>query len=191
MLMDIIKARHSIRKYTGTQISREDMDKILEAGNFAPNAGGGQRSMLVGVLNKDLTEKIGIMNMSHFDRSGLIGSYVSKEQPSVIDDKTIKNGFYGAPAVVIVFGQNNFMFKTADAFCCAENMILQATELGIASCIISRGEETFLSPEGQALLREWEVPENYVAQCFVILGYLDGEEPQTKPRKPGRVKVIE
>jgi nitroreductase len=147
--------------------------------------------MLVGVLNKDLTEKIGIMNMSHFDRSGLIGSYVSKEQPSVIDDKTIKNGFYGAPAVVIVFGQGNFMFKTADAFCCAENMILQATELGIASCIISRGEETFLSPEGQALLREWEVPENYVAQCFVILGYLDGEAPQTKPRKPGRVKVIE
>jgi nitroreductase len=191
MLMDLIKARHSIRKYTDTQISREDMDKILEAGNFAPNAGGGQRSMLVGVLNKDLTEKIGIMNMSHFDRSGLIGSYVSKEQPSVIDDKTIKNGFYGAPAVVIVFGQNNFMFKTADAFCCAENMILQATELGIASCIISRGEETFLSPEGQALLREWEVPENYVAQCFAILGYLDGEVPQTKPRKPGRVKVIE
>ena len=35
------------------------------------------------------------------------------------------------------------MFKTADAFCMAENMILQATELGVASCIISRGYETF------------------------------------------------
>ena len=30
-----------------------------------------------------------------------------------------------------------------------ENMILQATELGIASCIISRGYETFDSEEGR------------------------------------------
>ena len=42
-LMEIIKARHSIRKYTNEQISREDLEKILEAGNFAPNAGCGQR----------------------------------------------------------------------------------------------------------------------------------------------------
>lgn len=42
MLMDIIKARHSIRKYTDKQISREDLELILEAGNYAPNAGGEQ-----------------------------------------------------------------------------------------------------------------------------------------------------
>lgn len=47
MLMDIIKARHSIRKYTDKQISRKDLELILEAGNYAPNAGGGQRSMMV------------------------------------------------------------------------------------------------------------------------------------------------
>ena len=37
MLMDIIRARHSIRKYTDRLISRADMELILEAGNFAPN----------------------------------------------------------------------------------------------------------------------------------------------------------
>ena len=31
MLMDIIKARHSIRKYTDEQIRRDDLEKILEA----------------------------------------------------------------------------------------------------------------------------------------------------------------
>lgn len=191
MLMDLIKARHSIRKYTDRQISREDMAKILEAGNFAPNAGGGQRSMMVGIRNKELTTKIGMMNLAKFDRTKLAGAYVSKEQPSVIDDATMKNGFYGAPSVVAIFGQNHFLFREADAFCCAENMILQATELGLASCIISRGAETFISPEGQELLKEWEIPENYSAICFVILGYLDGEQPHTKPRRPGRVKMIE
>lgn len=191
MLTDIVKARHSIRKYTDKQISRSDLELILEAGNYAPNAGGGQRSMIVAVRNAELTAKIGRMNLAKFDRSRLIGSYVSKEQPSVIDDPTMKNGFYGAPTVAAIFCQNGFAFRVADAFCMAENMLLQATELGISSCIISRGEETFLSYEGQALLKEWGVPENYSAVCFVILGYIDGKQPHTKPRKPNRIKIFE
>ena len=191
MLMDIIKARHSIRKYTDRQICRKDLELILEAGNYAPNAGGGQRSMMVAVHNAELTEKIGRMNLAGFDRSRLLGGYVSSEQPSTIDDTTIKNGFYGAPTVVAIFGQDGFAFRVADAFCMAENMLLQATELGISSCIISRGEETFVGDDGQALLKEWNVPENYSAVCFVILGYINGEQPHTKPRRPGRIRIIE
>lgn len=191
MLMDLIKTRHSIRKYTDRQVSREDLAMILEAGSYAPNAGGGQRNMMVGVRNAELTRKIGMMNLAKFDRSNLVGSYVSREQPSVIDDASMHDGFYGAPCVVCVFGQDNFLFRDADAFCCAENMILQAAELGIASCIISRGPETFTSPEGEALLKEWKIPENYICVCFVILGYIDGEQPHTKPRKPERVKIVE
>ena len=190
-LMDLIKARHSIRKYTDEQIRREDLDTILEAGSFAPNAGGSQRSMIVAVHNKELATHIGKMNMAHFDRTHLAGSYVSKEQPSTIDDPSIKNGFYDAPTVVCVFCQDNFLFKTVDAFCMMENMILRATELGIASCIISRGAETFDSEEGREMMREWEVPEGYACQGFVILGYIDGEQPHSKPRKPGRIKVVE
>lgn len=191
MLMDIIKARHSISKYKDKQISREDLEKILEAGNYAPNAGGGQRSVMVALHNKELTTYVGKLNMAHFDRSHLAGSYVSKEQPSTIDDPSIKNGFYDAPCVVCVFSQDNFLFKTADAFCMMENMILQATELNIASCIVSRGYETFNSEEGRKLMEEWEVPSGYACQGFVILGYVDGELPHTKARKPGRIKIIE
>lgn len=191
MLTDIIKARHSIRKYTDKQISRADMELILEAGNYAPNAGGAQRSMMIGIRNKALTARLGQMNLAKFDRSSLAGSYVSKEQPSNIDDPGIKNGFYGAPSVVAIFGQSNFLFHDGDAFCCAENMVLQATELGISSCIVSRGAETFASDEGRALMKEWGVPENYSAVCFVILGYIDGEPPHRKPRRENRVKIIE
>lgn len=190
-LMDIIKARHSIRKYTDKQISREDLDKILEAGNYAPNAGGGQRSMMVAIHNKEKAAYVGKLNMTHFDRKHLARSYVSKEQPSTIDDPAIKNGFYDAPTVVCIFCQDNFMFKTADAFCMMENMVLQATELGIASCIVSRGYETFDSEEGKKLMREWNVPDGYMCQGFVILGYINGEQPHSKPRRPGRIMVID
>ena len=190
-LLEQIKNRRSIRKYQDKQIPREDLEKIIEAGTYASNAGGGQRSMIVGIRNAELVEKLGRMNMAHFDRGKLIGSYVSKEQPSVIDDPNIKSGFYGAPSLCIVFAQKNFLFGSPDAFCCAETMLMEAFDLGISSCIVSRAEETFDNDIGTEFLKEWGVPENYIARCFVTLGYCDGEYPQAKPRKENRSKIIE
>ena len=190
-ILELIKHRRSIRKYQDKQISRKDLEKIIEAGTYAPNAGGGQRSIIVGIRNQELAEKIGRLNLARFDRSRLSGGYVSKEQPSVIDDPSIKSGFYGAPAVCVIFAPKNFLYSIPDAFCCADNMVLMAAELGISSCIIARGEETFDNEIGEAMLKEWEIPESYIARCFVLLGYCDGEYPQAKPRKENRVKIIE
>jgi nitroreductase len=147
--------------------------------------------MLVGVHNQRLVESIGKLNVACMDRSRLAGGYVSKEQPSIIDDPTIKSGFYGAPSMVVVFAQRNFLYSIPDAFCAAENMVLMATSLGISSCIIARGEETFTSEEGMEMLRKWEVPDNMVARCFVILGYHAGDYPAEKPRRAGREKIVE
>ena len=190
-LLELMKYRRSIRKYQDKQISREDMETIIEAGTYAPNAGGGQRSIIVGVRNGSLAEKIGRLNVARFDRSKLSGSYVSAEQPSIIDDPTMKSGFYDAPAVCVVFAMKNFLYSIPDAFCCAENMVLMATELGISSCVIARAEETFDNEIGAALLQEWGIPENYIARCFVLLGYCDGEYPKGKPRRENRGRIIE
>ena len=190
-LLELMKYRRSIRKYQDRQISRADLEAIIEAGTYAPNAGGGQRSMIVGIHNAALSGKIGQMNIARFDRTRLSGSYVSREQPSIIDDPGIKNGFYGAPSVCIVFAQKDFLYSIPDAFCCAENMVLMAAALGISSCIAARGEETFDSEAGADLLREWGVPGNYVARCFVLLGYAEGDHPSGKPRRAGRSKIVE
>ena len=187
---DLVKYRRSIRKYQSRQIEREDLEKIMEAGLYAPNAGGGQRTMIVAIHNRELCEKIGKLNAAKFDRSKLAGSYVSKEQPSLIDDPTIKSGFYGAPAVCAVFAPKNFLYSVPDAFCCAENMVLAAAERGLASCIVARGEETFDNETGKELLRAWNVPDNYIARCFGLLGYCEGEYPQGKPRKENRSLIV-
>jgi nitroreductase len=190
-LLQLIKSRRSIRRYTDRQISADDLNKIVEAGLYAPNAGGGQRSVLVAIRNAHIVEQVGRLNVACMDRSRLAGSYVSKEQPSIIDDPTIKSGFYGAPSVVIVFAQKNFLYSIPDAFCAAENMVLMARALGISSCIVARGEETFASPEGAELLRRWGVPDTMMARCFVTLGYNSGDYPAEKPRKQNRSIVIE
>lgn len=189
--MQLIRRRRSIRRYTDRQISVADLAAIIEAGVYAPNAGGGQRSMIIGVHNPQLVEQIGRLNVACMDRSRLAGGYVSAEQPSIIDDPTIKSGFYGAPSLAIVFAQKNFLYSIPDAFCAAENMVLMATELGISSCIIARGEETFTGQQGAEMLRKWDIPDNMIARCFVALGYNEGPYPDEKPRKSNRIKIIE
>lgn len=189
-LLELIKKRRSIRKYQDKQVTEEDLNKILEAGTYAPNAGGGQRRMIVAIHNKDLAEKLGRLNVSKLDRTHLSGSYVSKEQPSIIDDSNIKSGFYRAPTVCIIFAQKNFLYSIPDSFCVAENMVLEATSLGISSCIVARAEDTFDNEEGKAYMKEWDVPENYIARCFVLLGYCEGEYPKGKERKENSYRII-
>ena len=70
-------------------------------------------------------------------------------------------------------------------------MVLEATNLGISSCIIARGEETFANSEGEAYLKQWNIPENYIARCFVLLGYCKGDYPAEKLRKPSRSLIVE
>ena len=190
-ILTLMKERRSIRKYQEKQVPRELVDKIVEAGLYAPNAGSGQRSIIVTLHNAELAKKLGRLNFSTFDRSKLLGGHVSDEQPSVIDDPNIKNGFYDAPTVCVIFGQRDFPFNVADAFCIAENMILAAHALGIDSCIISRAEETFALPEGKAFMQDWGVPDTMEAKAFVILGYHIGDYPKVKPRKDCRSIVIE
>lgn len=186
-----MKSRRSIRKYTDRQVTKEDLNKIIEAGLYAPNAGGGQRTKIVASQNVKLNETIGKLNIARFDRSRLMGSYVSSEQPSIIDDPDIKSGFYGAPTVITIFGPKNFLYSIPDSFCVAENIVLMAHALGIASCILARGEETFDNPLGEKILKDWNIPDGYIARCFIILGYVNGEYPHEKPRKEHRYLIVE
>ena len=190
-LLELIKNRRSIRKYEKKQISLEDLEKIIEAGLYAPNAGGRQSPYIVAIRDRELVNLIGKLNMSTFDRKKVAGMHVSSEQPSIIDDPEIKNAFYDAPTVCAIFAPDKFLNGVPDAYCCAESMVLMATALNLGSCIIARGKETFSTLEGKKFLKEWDVPPDYSGCCFVILGYRKGDNPHIKPRRPGRYKIIE
>jgi len=190
-LLEIIRKRRSIRKYQDKKVPREILDKIIDAGLYAPSAGGGQRSKIVAIQDKALCEYLGRINYSTFSRGNLAGSYVSSDQPSIIDDPSIRNAFYGAPSVCVIFSPRNFLYGIPDAFCMAENMVLEAYSLGVSSCIVARAEDTFSTAEGKKLLEEWNIPDALVARCFVTLGYCEGEYPSVKERKENRTLIIE
>lgn len=186
-LLEMIKQRRSIRKYLDKKVEKQKLDKIVEAGIYAPNPGGRQGTKIIMLDDAALIEKIGIINADCENRNRNFG--VSSEQPSIIDDKTIKSGFYGCQALGIVCVPKEKKTQVnciGSAFVCAENMVLEAFDLGVSSVIVGRAEATFNNPEMEALLTKWGLDENYMPLVFVCLGYINGEYPKIKPRNEGR-----
>lgn len=191
-LLEMMKRRRSIRKYLPQRVEKEKLEKILEAGIYAPNPGGRQGTKIVMLDDSALIEQIGIVNADCENRDWG-GSGVSVEQPSIIDDLSIRSGFYGCQALAIVFVSKGMAAKVngiGSAFVCAENMVLEAMDLGVSSCIVGRAQDTFSHPEMAALLPKWGMSEENVPIVFVCLGYINSEYPKGKARSEGRAIYI-
>ena len=190
-LMEIIRNRRSIRKYRDRKVEKEKLDRIVEAGLFAPNPGGRQGTKIILLDDAALIEKIGIVNANCENRNWDTG--VSSDQPSIIDDKTIRSGFYGCQALGIICVRKAFREKVNEigsAFVCAQNMTLEAFDLGVSSVIVGRAEATFARPEMQEYLNQWGLDPDYTPLVFVCLGYINGPYPPVKARNEGRFIYI-
>lgn len=191
-LLEMMKERRSIRKYQEKRVEREKLEKIQEAGLYAPNPGGRQGTKIIILDDPGLIEEIGIHNADAENRNWG-GMRVSAEQPSIIDDLSIRSGFYGCQALGIVCirkAQKAAVNAIGSAFVCAENMVMEAYALGVSSCIVGRAEATFAQEDMQALLEKWGLDAEYMPLVFVCLGYIDGEYPKAKPRAEGRAMYI-
>ncbi|MBQ4088517.1 MAG: nitroreductase family protein [Clostridia bacterium] len=192
-LLEKMKHRRSIRRYLGKKVEREKLEKIAEAGIYAPNPGGRQGTKVIMLDDAEVIERIGIVNADCENRNWGAGVGVSADQPSIIDDLSIKSGFYGCQALGIVCvprRMKNAVNGIGAAFVCAQNMVMEAYELGVSSCIVGRAEATFEKPGMQELLDKWGLDPEYMPLVFVCLGYIEGEYPKGKPRSEGRVLFV-
>ena len=161
--------RRSCRKYREEQLKPADLDAILTAGTYAPTGRGAQSPLMVVLQKKEDIEAVEKLN------AAVLGTPEAKP-------------FYGAPTVVIVFGDTQKNVGVADGNMVIANLLNAANAVGVDSCYIWRAREAFESEEGQALKKKWGVPEHYAGVGHVILGYgLPEGKREAAPRKEGYV----
>ena len=189
-VLEAILHRRSIRRFAPGQIGEDDLQQILQAGLYAPCAGGRQGVLFAVSQDREVNERLGrIKRANSRPRMATADSYVSKEQPSIADDPTLTNAFYDAPTVITLFAPKGFLFSAEDCAVAAENMMLAADALGIGSCYIGQGWTAFDDAYGQEILRRWGVRTDYYAVMQLLLGYPreSDRHPAPKPRKEGRI----
>ena len=105
------------------KIEEDVLEKILEAGMYAPSAGGRQGVLFAVCQNKEMNLRLGrIKRANSRSRMGDATHYVSKEQPSIADDASLTNAFYDAPTVITFFAPKNFLFSKEDCALAAEKI---------------------------------------------------------------------
>lgn len=189
-VMETVLHRRAIRRFSEKQIEETSLQQILQAGLYAPSAGGRQGVLFAVCQDKEINERLGrIKRANARPHMATATSFVSREQPSIADDPNITNAFYGAPTVITLFAPRDFLFSKEDCALAAENMMLAADALEIGSCYIGQGWEAFGDPYGQEILKVWNIPISHYAVMQLLLGYpREGDRhPEPKPRKPGRV----
>lgn len=189
-VLETILHRRAIRRFDPKQIEEEALRQILEAGLYAPSAGGRQGVIFAVCQNREVNECLGrIKRANSHPRMATATSYVSREQPSIADDPNLKNAFYDAPTVITMFAPKAFLFSAEDCAAAAENMMLAADSLGIGSCYIGQGWTAFADPYGQEILKRWNIRTDYYAVMQLLLGYpREGDpHPTPKPRREDRI----
>ncbi|MCR4663102.1 MAG: nitroreductase [Endomicrobiaceae bacterium] len=173
---EIIKAmleRRSIRKFKSDMVSKEDINKIIEAGLYAANGMGRQAVITVAVTNKQLRDKISKDNCK-------IGGWDDGFDP-----------FYGAPVILIVLAEKGWRNRVYDGSLVIGNMMLAAHSLGLGSIWIHRAKEEFESEEYKKLLKDTGVEGEWEGIGHCAIGYIDGDIPKPAPRKENRVYFVE
>lgn len=189
-VMNVIMHRRAIRRFSEKQIENDVLEQILQAGLYAPSAGGRQGVIFAVSQDKEVNERLGKIKRANSNPSmAKNGNYVSREQPSIADDPKLRNAFYDAPTVITMFAPKNFLFSVDDCAVAAENMMLAADSLGVGSCYIGQGWTAFADPYGQEILKKWGIRTDYYAVMQLLLGY-PGEgdaHPAAKARNNNRI----
>jgi nitroreductase len=180
--LNAIKNRRSIRKFKSEQISDGDIQKILEAGIYAPSAGNRQKWHFTVIQNKSILNRIARMMKENMIKSGM-------NMPPTMAGATDFNLLYNPPTLILITGEEKGQFTYFDCGAATENMALAAESLNIGSCIIGLTAFAFDSESGKELYKELGVPEGYTHICSLSLGYKD-VSPITPPRNMNVVNYV-
>jgi nitroreductase len=180
---ETILSRRSIRNFKPEQITDEELNLIVEAGQYAPSAANQQSWHIVAVQNKDVLKKLSETFKTIYLKSG----NQRFEAAAKSDDF---NPFYNAPTYIMVFGDEKAIAPIHDGCLAIENMLLAAEAQGIGSCWLHAVNFVFSKPEGKALEKELGIPEGYLPVGSVAIGYKAVNAPAAAPRKEGTVTII-
>jgi FMN reductase [NAD(P)H] len=186
MVMNISEAiakRKSVRAYLNKPVPPDNLEKIVEAGRWAPNAG----PFHISVIRKEaLRQKINDRTLDAMLHSGI----------EFLQQRAALPGYqplYGAPALILLSAPRDSPYGAVNTALAAENMLLEATELGMGSCYLVSPTLALNGDSNKDLSSEAGIPEGNEIKCAVIVGHAAAENKYSVGERSwkGTVKYID
>ena len=160
-LYQLIKDRRSIRSWNDIDIPDHIVDKIIEAGVYAPSACSCQKVKFQLIKDKTMIEQISRNTSDWFQKTFPNKIIVTYFDLSVRDAHAIN---YGTPHKF----WSRFIWQDSSA--AMQNMILMAEALDVSSCWVSHRPDREGLHEGLIKLM-LQIPDHMILTSFLFLGY--------------------
>lgn len=154
---EAILKRRSIRRYTGKDITEEQIKRLLEAAMAAPSAHNSQPWEFVVVRDKEMRNKLSKVHQYAWMCAG-------------------------APLVIAVCGDKGDIQWIEDCSAATENILITAAEIGLGGCwIAARGTKYSGRDDEQVIRGILGIPDTIGVLGMLSLGYPDEEKaPRTQ-----------
>lgn len=166
--MELVKSRYSARKYADKPVEREKLELCVEAARLAPSACNSQPWHFVMVDDPELVKEVAgltynnVIAFNKFVSNATAIAVIVMEKPKLITQigGAIKNKEY--PLI--------------DIGIAAEHFCLQATELGLGTCMLGWFNE-------KAVKKTLNIPSKKTIGLLISVGYPDYKKQPVKGRK--------
>ncbi len=163
-LIDIIKNRRSIRKYSGRPVEKEKIISMVEAARLAPSASNGQPWRFFAVSSREKLESI-------INATGFINKWI-KTAPIII----VACSTGGSTAHLIGQTMKGIRYDLLDLGIAVEHIVLVAAEMGLSTCWIGWFDE-------KKIKKILEIPRRLRVVSLLTVGYAaSGFIPRKKKR---------
>lgn len=181
-MLNIIRSRRSIRRYTSLSVKEEDIRAIMDAAIYAPSANNSQAWHFSVVCGKGMLAKVRAVMTQNMLASGVTRMVERASVPGFVP-------FYSAPVLIILSADPAYKYAHIDCGIAVQTIALAAESLGLGSCIMASSELLFAADSDGSLARELSIPEGYRHVVSICLGYKN-EAPEAKERNAGLVDYL-
>ena len=161
-MLEFIKSRRSTRRYQDRPVPKEWLEKIVEAGRYAPSGGNCQTSHFLVIQDRQVLDRLAQTVKQEFAKMEITEGMYASLVNSILLSKANRYEFhYHAPVLIAVANRKDYGNNIADCACALENMMLMANALDLGSCWINQlkwlnENEALLSIERELGLLEHE-----------------------------------
>lgn len=176
-VVETIRSRRSIRRYSSARVGRDTRQRILECGIWAPN-GQGRESWQIRVADSPRL-------LAELD--SLYGAASNRKEGTVA---TPRPAAYRAPVVLFVACDESYDLSQVDCGLWGGNVMLAAHSMGLGTCCLGGIARFLNSPDGAPFLRRLDLPATHRLLYAIALGY-PAESPAPKGRDTSKIVFLE
>lgn len=195
--MDAIVAiltRRSTRRFDNKIPDKELIQKVVNAGRYAPSGANSQTSHFIVITNKEVLKEIAELVQEEFAKMEISEDmYVSLKGSINASKKGDYVFHYNAPVLIVIANKKGYGNAIADSSCALENMMIAANAFDLGSCWINQLHWLDDNERIRAFLEGYGLKKDETITGGLALGFSENGLPNRKPldRKGNDVTWVE